>query len=59
MKFWLTIFLPTGVQWECANNAIRSRDSRTGRIIMRSRKVNGPATSWITAAHNLFRGIDQ
>lgn len=51
--FWLTIFLPCGITWECADGAIQTRRTATGQVIMPNRRCSGPAESWMSAARNL------
>jgi hypothetical protein len=51
--FWLTIFLPAGITWECADGAIRTRRTSTGEIVMPTRKCSGPAQSWLSAVRNI------
>lgn len=52
-RYWLTIFFPSGVAWECGDGIIRTRNTMTGKIIMPTRHVVGFATSWLSAARNI------
>lgn len=52
-RFWLSIFLPCGITWECGEGIIRTRNTRTGAIRMRAHKCSGPAESWLAAARAL------
>lgn len=51
-RFWLTIFLPQGIAWECGDGVIRTRRTATGEIIMPARKCSGGAHTWLSAARN-------
>lgn len=53
--FYLSIFLPSGVTWECADGAIRTRRTATRRLIMRTRVAEGPAVSWLASARSLTK----
>lgn len=48
--YYLTIFFPSGTCWECADGAIRTRQTRTGAVVMRARKCSGEAWTWLRAA---------
>lgn len=52
--FWLTIFFPNGITWECADGAIRTRWTASGRTQMPARACDGPAQSWLAAARNVW-----
>jgi hypothetical protein len=57
-EFWLTIFLPSGITWECADGAIRTRQTATGQIIMPMRRCSGGAETWLAAARNTHNDRD-
>ncbi len=53
--FYLHIFLPHGIVWECGDGRIRTRWTKTGKIIMRSKRVPGDAPSFLSPARSLTR----
>ena len=47
-------FFPDGIVWEIGNGVIRTRNYKTGQIIMRTGKVNGDAESWVAASRCIW-----
>jgi hypothetical protein len=56
-RFYLTIFFPWGVAWECSDTAVRTRNTRTGRTVMPERRTPPPADActWLAPARVLGR----
>jgi hypothetical protein len=49
----MEIFLSSGIVWQIWEDSIRTRESATGRVIMRRKKCGGKWQDWLTAANNL------